>query len=251
VRQLLRGFGELSRAALSISRKDVESYYGKPPLVTWGLLFPAVLILAVYIKDPDGYLSVAPGIIAMTLLFGNTSMAAIVVTFEKRSGTLERLLLAPVSARTVVLGKGLSAAAYGLATSLVLTAGLVFLLGMPVRAPAPFAAGLLLGAATFSLLGIIASVMVREVFEAMTLMNFFRFPLLFVSGVFVPLGAMPGWSRPLAFASPLTHVAELVRTGTVGGSVFGSAWTPAAAAFAWLAASWLAAGPAFKSGSRR
>ncbi len=33
--------------ALAISRKDVESYYGKPPLVTWGLLFPAVLILAV------------------------------------------------------------------------------------------------------------------------------------------------------------------------------------------------------------
>ena len=78
--------------ALSISRKDIESYYGKPPLITWGLLFPAVLILAVYLKDPHGYLTVAPGIIGMTLLFGNTSMAAIVVTFEKRSGTLPRAI---------------------------------------------------------------------------------------------------------------------------------------------------------------
>jgi len=30
--------------ALFISRKDIESYYGKPPLITWGLLFPAVLL---------------------------------------------------------------------------------------------------------------------------------------------------------------------------------------------------------------
>ena len=79
----------------------------------------AVLILAVYLKDPDGYLTVAPGIIGMTLLFGNTSMAAIVVTFEKRSGTLQRLLLAPVMCRTIVLGKTASAAAYGIVTSLI------------------------------------------------------------------------------------------------------------------------------------
>jgi len=38
--------------ALFISRKDIESYYSKPPLITWGLLFPAVLMLAVYVKEP-------------------------------------------------------------------------------------------------------------------------------------------------------------------------------------------------------
>lgn len=40
----------------------------------------------------------------MTLLLGNTSMAAIVITFEKRSGTLNRLLLAPLSHRTIIAG---------------------------------------------------------------------------------------------------------------------------------------------------
>ena len=125
--------------ALCISRKDIESYYGKPPLITWGLLFPAVLMLAVYIKDPQTYLAICPGIIAMTLLFGNTSMAAIVVTFEKRSGTFQRLLLAPVTCRTIILGKAISAAAYGMASSLVLTLGLVALLGMPLEHPFVFA----------------------------------------------------------------------------------------------------------------
>ncbi len=223
--------------ALCISRKDMESYYAKPPLVTWGLLFPAVLILAVYLKDRAGYLAVAPGIVTMTLLFGNTSMAAIVVTFEKRTGTLERLLLAPVSASTIVIGKALSAALYGVATSAVLTAGLALFLGLPMARPGLFAAGLFLGAGTFSLLGLIASVMVKEVFEAMTLMNFFRFPLLFISGIFMPLSEMPGWIKPIAYASPLTHVAELLRFGALGEAHFASPWAPLAASVAFLAVS--------------
>ncbi len=237
--------------ALAISRKDIESYYGKPPLITWGLLFPAVLMLALYVKGPGTYLNVAPGVIAMTLLFGNTSMAAIVVTFEKRSGTLQRLLLAPVTCRTILLGKAASAGAFGLATSLVLTLGLVLLLGMPVPNPLVFALGLLLGAGVFSLLGLIASVMVREVFEAMTLMNFFRFPLLFVSGVFMPVRTMPPWSRPIALLSPLTHVVELLRFGISGRCFFGGPGIPALVAIVFLAVCWLAAGPAFRRGAGR
>lgn len=231
---------------LAISRKDMESYYGKPPLVTWGLLLPAVLILAAYLKDRHGYLAVAPGMIAMTLLFGNTSMAAIVITFEKRAGTLERLLLAPLAAPVIVAGKALSAAAYGLATSLVLIAGFAVVLGMPVARPGVLALGLVLGAGTFSLLGIIASVMVKEVFEAMTLMNFFRFPLLFVSGVFLPLSQMPGWARPLAYLSPLTHVVELLRLGTSGAACFASARVPSGAAAVFFLLSCLLAGPVFR-----
>jgi ABC-2 type transport system permease protein len=232
--------------ALCISRKDVESYYGKPPLVTWGLLFPAVLILAVYLKDRASYLAVTPGIIGMTLLFGNTSMAAIVITFEKRTRTLERLLLAPLATRTIVMGKALSAAAYGVATSVVLTLGLVVLLGMPLARPDVFAVGLVLGAGTFSLLGIIASVAVKEVFEAMTLMNFFRFPLLFVSGVFMPLAEMPGWIRPVAYFSPLTHVVELIRIGIHGESTLGPMWIPMAATVLFLAAACQVAIPVFR-----
>ncbi len=232
--------------AVSISRKDMQSYYSKPPLITWALLFPAVLILAVYVRDPATYLAVTPGIIAMTLLFGNTSMAAIVVTFEKRSGTLQRLLMAPVTHRTIILGKAASAAAFGIATSLVLTAGLVVLLGMRITHPLAFALGLVLGAATFSLLGLIVSVMVKEVFEAMTLLNLFRFPILFISGVFMPVEALPAWIRPVAMVSPLTYVVELFRFGVSGKSYFPGPWLPGLAMIAFLAASWLAAGPAFR-----
>ena len=237
--------------ALFISRKDIESYYSKPPLITWGILFPAVLMLAIYVKDPSTCLNVAPGIIGMTLLFGNTSMAAIVVTFEKRSGTLQRLLLTPVTHRTIVLGKATSAAVYGIATSLVITTGLAFLLGMTVGNPFVFGVGLLLGAGVFSLQGLTASVMVREVFEAMTLMNFLRFPILFISGVFMPVEALPTWIKPVALVSPLTYVVELLRFGISGQSYFSSPWICMLAAASFLAFSWSVAGPAFRRNANR
>jgi ABC-2 type transport system permease protein len=234
------------RRALAISRKDIESYYGKPPLITWGLLFPGVLMLSVYLKDPGNYLQIAPGIIAMTLLFGATSMAAIVVTFEKRAGTFQRLLLAPLSMDTIVLGKTLSAAAYGLATALVLTLGLMLLLGLRLAGPIFFVIGLLLGSLSFSLMVLIAAVYVREVFEAMTLMNFFRFPVLFVSGVFMPLTQLPAWLKPLAYASPLTYVVDLLQWGIIGHAYFSSPWIPLAAGLAVLGLAWCLARITFR-----
>ena len=234
------------RRALAISFKDIESYYGKPPLITWGLLFPAVLLLSLYVKDPATYLGIAPGVIAMTLLFGNTAMAAIVVTFEKRAGTFQRLLLAPLSMRTILLGKAASASAYGLATALVLALGLKLALGMHLVNPLIFLVGLILGAACFALLGLTAAVMVQEVFEAMTLMNFFRFPLLFISGVFMPLSQLPYWLKPLAYASPLTYVVELLHLGVAGRSEFAGPVVPLLAILLFLLACWFLAEALFR-----
>jgi len=105
--------------------------------------------------------------------------------------------------------------------------------------------GLLLGAGAFLLLGLIAPVMVREVFEAMTLMNFLRFPILFISGVFMPVEALPAWVKPVAMVSPLTYVVELLRFGISGESYFSSPWTCALVAAGFLTVSWLVAGAAF------
>jgi ABC-2 type transport system permease protein len=234
------------RRSLAISFKDIESYYGKPPLITWGLLFPAVLILSLYVKDPATYLAIAPGVIAMTLLFGNTSMAAIVVTFEKRAGTFQRLLLAPLSMRTIILGKAASASVYGIATALALFLGLKFALGMPLANLPIFLAGLILGAGIFSLLGLAAAVTVREVFEAMTLMNFVRFPILFISGVFMPLSQMPPWLKPVALISPLTYVVELLHLGFSGRSEFATPVIPLLVSLMFLLASWVLAEMMFR-----
>ena len=63
--------------------------------------------------------------------------------------------------------------------------------------------------------------------------------------------AMPEWARPVALFSPLTYVVELLRVGTSGTSYFSSPWIPGGATLAFLVASWMLAGPAFRKGARR
>ncbi|MFA5348337.1 MAG: ABC transporter permease, partial [Methanoregula sp.] len=50
--------------------------------------------------------------------------------------------------------------------------------------------------------------------------NLIRFPLIFISGIFVPLSQMQGWGLALAYCSPLTYLADLFNAAMTGTSVF-------------------------------
>ena len=61
-------------------------------------------------------------------------------------------------------------------------------------------------------------VAVSEDFEAQTFSNFFRFPMLFLCGLFFPIAKLPALLLPLSYALPLTYGADLLRGGIVGGN---------------------------------
>lgn len=56
--------------------------------------------------------------------------------------------------------------------------------------------------------------------NTMMLASMIKFPLVFISGVFLPLGQMPEWGRLVAYFSPLTYYMDLVRYSTDGVSYF-------------------------------
>jgi len=208
------------KQAYYIARKDLKSYYLKPPLISWGLLMPVVFILAFYLRNPRGITEVTPGLIGLTLLFSSTSMAAIVITFEKRIDALERLLLAPVSMRTLVSGKAAGSSAFGAVMgAAVLVVGL-FAFRLSVSNVILLLLGLLLSAAVFAFIGLLISVAVREVFEAMTLSNFFRFPMVFLCGVFFPFESLPKILQILGLFLPLTYSVDLFRFCLLGQKSF-------------------------------
>ncbi|MEA3407053.1 MAG: ABC transporter permease [Chloroflexota bacterium] len=198
------------KRAWYITRKDMRTYYMKPPLISWGIILPLVMILAFYIRNPGDIRSVVPGLIGMTVLFGATSLEAVVITFEKRIGAMERLLMAPIAPFTLVLSKMVSGALFGLASGC-----LVWLLGSAAWGLRFAWLGafvtILLGSITFSLLGVVISLLMREVFDAMTMSNYFRFPMVFLCGVFVPLSRLPAVLRIVASFLPLTYMVDALR----------------------------------------
>jgi len=193
------------RGVYFILLKDLKAYYFKPPNISWGILFPLVLTLAFSLRNPVGLLELAPGLIAMAAVFGTTSMEAIVITFERRTGALERLLIAPISLKAILMGKVLGGTVFGLMISGFMTIISITFFGMGLVAPLWFLISLILTLLTLSALGALVAVSVKEVFEAQTLSNYFRFPMIFLCGVFIPVGAMPAPLQAVAYLLPLTY----------------------------------------------
>jgi ABC-2 type transport system permease protein len=196
--------------------KDLKAYYFKPPNISWGILFPLVLALAFTLRNPAGLAELAPGLIAMAALFGTTSMEAIVITFEKRVRALERLIMAPISLTTILVGKILGGAIFGLVIAGVMTLISLLFLNTTFTYPLFFLIVLILTVLAHSALGALVAVSVKEVFEAQTLSNYFRFPMVFLCGVFLPVEAMPVPIQVIAHLLPLTYSVDAFHQVLVG-----------------------------------
>ncbi len=198
------------RGIYYIALKDMKTYYLKPPSVSWGIVFPIAWILAFYLRNPRGFEELVPGLIAMTILFSTTAAEAVVINFELRLGSLERLLLAPISLPSVLLGKVLGGSIFGLIMTVIVTTGSVVVLGLH-----PNILYLILivipSLLVFSSLGALLCVLVKEVFEAQTLLNLPRFLMVFLSGVVYPVSAMPPVLRFVAYLMPLTYTVDGLR----------------------------------------
>ncbi len=203
----------------NILLKDMRTYYMKPPNISWGLLFPLAWTGMFFIRSGSGLESIPallPGVVALSILFGSTSVLAVTVTFEKKNRSFERLLLAPISFELLMLAKTSGAILFGVLNAFVPVLMASFVADLsPIdwRAFVP-AVVLLSTASTF--LGLFIAVAVSEVFEAQTFSNFFRFPMIFLCGLFFPIERLPVFLRPLSYALPPTYGVDMLR-GAVGG----------------------------------
>jgi ABC-2 type transport system permease protein len=207
------------RGMFYIALKDLRAYYFKPPNISWGILFPFAFVLAFALRNPGDVRELVPGLLALTVLFGTSSMEAIVIVFERRIGSLERLLLAPVRLPALLAGKLLGGMVFGLTVTLVVLIIALAVFGASNVNWFLLVLALLLSAAAFSAMGAFVSVAVKEVFEAQTLANFIRFPMMFLGGVFIPVASLPLGLRIVARLLPLTYAVEALRTALAGGKL--------------------------------
>jgi ABC-2 type transport system permease protein len=193
--------------------KDMRTYYLKPPNISWGLIFPLAWTGMFFIKSGSGLESVQallPGVVAISILFGTTSMLAVTVTFEKKNRSFERLLLAPISLEVLMLAKTGGAILFGVANAFVPIVMAAFLIDLSGVAWSAFLPAVLMIAVASTLLGLFIAVAVSEVFEAQTFSNFFRFPMIFLCGLFFPIKKLPVFLRPLSYVMPLTYGVDIL-----------------------------------------
>ncbi len=199
-----------------IALKDLRAYYFKPPTISWGILFPLVFALAFLLRNPQGVKDLAPGLIAMSLIFGTTSMSTASIMFERRIGSFERLILAPVTMWGVALGKVLGGVIFGLLVSVVMIPVAVLFFKASLINPAVLVLAVLLSSFLFSAFGCFLTLIIKGEVDAMTLANAARLPMIFLSGIFIPLVSFPLGLQIVACGLPLTYGVEALRYAFLG-----------------------------------
>jgi ABC-2 type transport system permease protein len=157
----------------------------------------------------------------MTTFFTATSVGPAIVPWEARAKTLERLISSPVSLRTIFMGDVLSSFVFGVLVSAVAAAA-SFLIGVSVINPFLLCFGLVLSTFCFAYFSILLSAYPPTDNPAtiMMLSSMIKFPLVFISGVFIPIEELPVWGRAISSISPLTYFTDLARYSIQGTSYY-------------------------------
>jgi len=195
--------------------KDMRTYYLKPPNISWGIIFPLAWTGMFFIKSGsalEGIRALLPGVVAISILFGTTSMLAVTVTFEKKNRSFERLLLAPIPFELLMLAKTGGAILFGVANAFVPVIMAAFFTDLSRVTWGAFIPAVFMIAVASTFLGLFIAVAVSEVFEAQTFSNFFRFPMIFLCGLFFPIERLPLFLKPVSYALPLTYGADILHT---------------------------------------
>lgn len=153
-----------------------------------------------------------PGILVMLALFGTTG-AGYLLLIEMTSGSLERMLVTPLSRTAMMIGRNLKEVLTLLAQAVLIVAALLpfgfrlYPLGALTGLLILAVFGLGLGGLTFALA--IAAKRREELFYAVQ--QVVLFPLLLLSGVLMPMEAAPSWLSALSHANPVTYIVEAER----------------------------------------
>jgi len=203
----------------NILLKDLRAYYLKPPNISWGLLFPLLWTAMFFIRSGRGLESVhslLPGLVAISVMFGSTSLLAVTITFEKKSRSFERLLLAPIPLELLMLAKTAGAILFGIANGFLPLLLAMFVADLSDVMWLTLVPAIVAIAVVSTFQGLFIAIAVSEAFEAQTFSNFFRFPMIFLCGLFLPVASLPIFLRPVSYLLPLTYGVDILH-GAING----------------------------------
>ncbi len=163
---------------------------------------------------------------AISVVILGMVLAAALMVREKESGTLEQLLVTPIRPWELMLAKIVPMVLFtivGLVIALVLS---VILFGVPLRG------SLLLFFALSQLaflssagIGILIATQAKNMQQALLLVFFILFPMVFLSGTILPIETMPPALPTLSLASPLRYYMQIA-LGILKGTGLDVLWQP-------------------------
>jgi len=207
---------ELSQAWI-VTLKDIKVYYLRPGMIMFGFLMPFFMFFSFSVRREMAAGEGMSRLLALTIFFTAAAAGPFIIPTERRLGTYDRLLAAPMSLITLLLGKIAVGAFFAIAVSSIAAIVGILFLDASIAQPALMIAGIFIGSFTFSTMGLIfGSIPTRNPGDVQMPSTLIRWVLLFVSGVFVPLSEMSTVARGISYVSPLTYAQDLMNHAILG-----------------------------------
>ncbi len=210
---------EMIKRSLAIAKKDLSIYFIRGPVIIQGLLIPAFLFLSFSFRRNVSTEFLISGLLGMALFFSVSAITPVIAPWETRMRTFERLVSCPIPLWAILLGDVFASVVFGLFITFVVMLVSFFAVGANIL-NAYLIIGIVLAAFAFSSLGtLISSHPADNPSNIMLFSTLLKFPLVFVSGVFIKLEQM-GRFRFLAYLSPLTYFTDIARYSIEGSGFF-------------------------------
>lgn len=153
-----------------------------------------------------------PGVIAILVMLVTLLLTSMAVVREKEMGTMEQIIVTPISSFEFILGKTMPSIIIGFANVAFITLIGVFWFNVPVRGSLAL---LFLSTTLFLMttigIGLLISTVSETQQQAMMSTFFFYFPAVLLSGFMFPIANMPDIVQYFTYLNPLSYFLIIIR----------------------------------------
>jgi ABC-2 type transport system permease protein len=143
-----------------------------------------------------------PGVIAIIVMLITLMLTSMAVVREKEIGTMEQIMVTPITSAEFILGKTVPFALIGFADVILITLIGVFWFEVPIRGNL---------ALLFVATALFISTVSQTQQQAMMSTFFFYLPAVLLSGFMFPIANMPPLVQWLTYLNPLRYFLVIIR----------------------------------------
>lgn len=191
---------------------SVQQVLGRMPLAGRTPPAPPLTVRSWYNPNLESFRFVVPALVAIITTLSVLIVTAMSVAREREQGTLDQLLVSPLTPSLIFLGKAAPALLVAaLQASIILVGGVVGY-DIPFRGSLPLLYGCLVGyAAALVGVGLLISSVCSTQQQAFLGIFFFLMPAILLSGFVTPVDNMPRWMQLATWANPVRHFFDVTK----------------------------------------
>jgi ABC-2 type transport system permease protein len=215
----------------TIIRNAVEPFLRKAILDMMHKKMPSAVVThqtILYNPQQKSALFFVPGLMAMILMMISALLTALAITREKELGTMEQLLVTPLSPLEIIIGKLVPYVVLATIDGLLIMLVGALIFGVRIQGSALFlACASLIYIVVALAFGLLISTITRKQEHALLIvMPLTMLPTMLLSGFIFPLASLPLWLQAIASIVPATYFLQVIRGVILKGIGIVELWKP-------------------------